>query len=76
MSIKLGVLEHWFDDEPVVPGKTLDERLRNLEAAGYQGIQLSGVSRRESMESIRKSLAASNIKLLIHGRGGRILGSY
>jgi sugar phosphate isomerase/epimerase len=73
MSIKLGVLEHWFDGEPVVPGKTLDERLRNLEAAGFQGIQLSAVSRRESMESIKKSLSSSSIKLLIHGRGGRIL---
>jgi sugar phosphate isomerase/epimerase len=73
MSIKLGVLEHWFDGEPVVPGKTLDERLHNLEAAGYQGIQLSAISRRESMESIKRSLARSNMKLLIHGRGGRIL---
>lgn len=73
MSVKLGVLEHWFDGEPVVPGATLDERLHNLEAAGYQGIQLSSISRRESLDSIKKSLAGSSIKLLIHGRGGRIL---
>ena len=73
MSTKLGVLEHWFDGEPVVPGATLDERLSNLEAAGFQGIQLSSVSRQQSMESIKKSLGSSSIKLLIHGRGGRIL---
>jgi sugar phosphate isomerase/epimerase len=73
MSIKLGILEHWFDGEPVVPGATLDERLRNLEAAGYQGIQLSAVSHRAGLDAVKKSLAGSSIRLLIHGRGGGIL---
>jgi sugar phosphate isomerase/epimerase len=73
MTVNLGVLEHWFDGEPVVPGRTLDERLHNLEAAGFQGIQLSAVSHREGMDAIRKSLANSSVKLLIHGRSGRIL---
>jgi sugar phosphate isomerase/epimerase len=73
MSVNLGVLEHWFDGEPVVPGRTLDERLHNLEAAGYQGIQLSAISHREGMAAIRTSLAGSSIRLLIHGRHGRIL---
>lgn len=73
MTIKLGVLEHWFDGEPVVPGATLAERLANLEAAGYVGIQLSAVSHRAGFESVRKTLAGSNIRLLIHGRHGQIL---
>jgi sugar phosphate isomerase/epimerase len=73
MTVKLGILEHWFDGEPVVPGRTLDERLANLEAAGYQGIQLSAVSQREGMDAIRKSLSQFSIKLLIHGRRGQIL---
>ena len=73
MTVKLGVLEHWFDGEPVVPGRTLDERLHNLEEAGFQGIQLSAVSQREGMDAIRKSLSQSSVKLLIHGRNGRIL---
>lgn len=73
MAVKLGVLEHWFDGEPVVPGRTLDERLHNLDEAGYQGIQLSAVSLREGREAIRKSLSQSSIKLLIHGRRGQVL---
>ena len=73
MTLKLGVLEHWFDGEPVVPGKTLADRLAALEEAGYQGIQLSAASHRQGKESVREALAGSNIRLLIHGRHGRIL---
>jgi sugar phosphate isomerase/epimerase len=73
MTLQLGVLEHWFDGEPVVPGRTLDERLHNLEEAGYQGIQLNAASLREGMDSVRKSLGKFSIKLLIHGRRGQIL---
>jgi sugar phosphate isomerase/epimerase len=73
MTLQLGVLEHWFDGEPVVPGRTLDERLHNLEEAGYQGIQLNAASLREGMHSVRESLSKSSIKLLIHGRRGQIL---
>lgn len=73
MTLQLGTLEHWFDGEPIVPGKTLDERLANLEAAGYQGIQLGSASTQLGLDAIRKSLSRSSIKLLIHGRSGRIL---
>jgi sugar phosphate isomerase/epimerase len=73
MSLKLGVLEHWFDGEPVVPGATLDDRLRNLEEAGYEGIQLSAVSHRAGIESVKASLSKSKIRLLIHGRHAQIL---
>jgi sugar phosphate isomerase/epimerase len=75
MTVKLGVLEHWFDGEPVVPGKTLDERLHNLEEAGYQGIQLSAISHREGKDAIRKALGQSSIKLLIYGRHGQVLAA-
>ena len=43
--LKLGAMEHWFDGEPVVPGKTLAERLANLESWGYQGVQLGVLTR-------------------------------
>lgn len=75
MAIKLGVLEHWFDGEPVVPGKTLADRLAALEEAGYQGIQLSAASHREGIESVKSALANSSIRLLIFGRHGRILAA-
>lgn len=73
MTLQLGTLEHWFDGEPVVPGKTLDERLANLEKAGYQGVQLGAASTRLGLDAIRQSLSRSSIRLLIHGRSGRIL---
>lgn len=73
MTVRLGVLERWFDGEPVVPGRTLAERLHNLEEAGFQGIQLNAVSQREGMAAIRKALGESSVKLLIHGRRGQIL---
>lgn len=73
-DVNLGALEHWFDGEPVVPGTTLDERLANLEAAGFGGIQLSAVSAELGLDAIKASLAKSSVKLLIYGRGGRILG--
>lgn len=74
-DIKLGILEHWFDGEPVIPGRTLADRLKALEEAGFQGIQLGAASTREGIEAISSALRASSIKLLIYGRGGRILGS-
>jgi sugar phosphate isomerase/epimerase len=72
---KLGVLEQWFDGEPVVPGDTLEERLANLEDAGYQGIQLNRLSMELGLPAIKRALAGSSIRLLIHGKGGRILGA-
>ncbi len=74
LDLKLGVLEQWFDGEPVVPGDTLDERLANLDAAGYQGIQLNRISSTLGLPEIKRALANSPVKLLIHGKGGRILG--
>ena len=71
----LGTLEHWFDGEPIVPGKTLDERLSNLEEAGYQGIQLGAASNQLGLKEIQSSLSRSSIKLLIHGRRGSILAA-
>ncbi len=75
MTLKLGVLESWFDGETVVPGKTLEERLANLEAAGYQGIQLCAVSAGLSRADIEAALAKSRIRLLIYGKGGQILAA-
>lgn len=73
MTLKLGILENWFDGEPVIPGKMLKDRLAALEDAGYDGIQLSAVSHREGPEAIRSALSGSSVRLLIHGRHGRIL---
>lgn len=75
MTLKLGVLESWFDGEPVVPGKTLPERLNALDEAGYGGIQLCAVSADLTPEERNAALKNSPVKLLIHGKHGQILGA-
>lgn len=73
---KLGVMEHWFDGEEVVPGATLEERLANLEAWGYQGMQYGARTLRNySLSDLKRIFAQSSIRLLIHGRRGRILAA-
>ena len=77
MTVKLGVLEHWFDGEPVVPGRTLADRLAALEEAGYQGIQLSAVSHREGMDAMIegfKSMLLAVLVLILAWGIGRITG--
>jgi sugar phosphate isomerase/epimerase len=73
MTLKLGVLEHWFDGEPVVPGRTLGDRLQTLQHAGYEGIQLSAVSLREGIDAVKTVMASSPIRWLIHGKHAPIL---
>jgi hypothetical protein len=57
--LKLGAYEAWFDGETIVPGDTLEERLANLEAWGYQGIQLSHPSRELGLAAIQQALVAA-----------------
>lgn len=71
--LKLGTYDFWFDGEPIVPGDTLAERLANLEAWGYQGIQLGRPSRELGWPAIQEALAASRIRLLIAGGGGPLV---
>ena len=73
--LKLGAMEHWFDGEPVVPGKTLAERLANLEAWGYQGVQLGALTRGMGVADLKAAFARTGVRLLIHGRRGQLLAA-
>lgn len=73
--LKLGAMEHWFDGEPVVPGKTLAARLANLEAFDYQGVQLGALTRGMGVPEIKQAFAQSSVKLLIHGRRAQLLAA-
>lgn len=73
--LKLGAYEAWFDGETIVSGETLEERLANLEAWGYQGIQLSQPSRALGLPAIKKALAGSCIRLCIYGGGRGLLSA-
>jgi sugar phosphate isomerase/epimerase len=73
--LKLGTYEAWFDGEVIVPGDTLQERLANLEAWGYQGIQLWRGTMEMGWPAIKKVIDASNIQLCIAGGGGNLLAA-
>jgi len=73
--LKLGTYEAWFDGEVIVPGKTLEERLANLDSWGYQGIQLQRQSIELGLPAIKKALADSPVKLCIYGGGGGLLAA-
>jgi sugar phosphate isomerase/epimerase len=73
--LKLGAYEAWFDGETIVPGETLEERLANLEAWGYQGVQLSRPSRELGLRTIKKALAESGVRLCIYGGGRGLLSA-
>lgn len=73
--LKLGTYEAWFDGEVIVPGETLEERLANLEAWGYQGIQLQRRSLELGLPAIQRALANSPVELCIFGGGGGLLAA-
>jgi sugar phosphate isomerase/epimerase len=73
--LKLGAMEHWFDGEPVVPGKTLAARLANLESWGYQGVQLGALTRGLGVPEIKQAFAQTSVRLLIHGRRAQLLAA-
>ncbi|NLT74774.1 MAG: sugar phosphate isomerase/epimerase [Chloroflexi bacterium] len=71
--IKLGTYESWFDSEPIVPGDTLPEVLRNLASYGYQGIQFGGRFRDLGWDEIGSMIKDSGIQVCIAGGGGNLL---
>jgi sugar phosphate isomerase/epimerase len=73
--LKLGTYEAWFDGEVIVPGETLEERLANLEAWGYQGIQLYRCTAELGVPALKKALAGSRVRLCIYGGGGGLLAA-
>jgi sugar phosphate isomerase/epimerase len=73
--LRLGTYETWFDGEVIVPGDTLEERLTNLEAWGYQGIQLQRRSLELGLPAIQRALANSPVELCIFGGGGGLLAA-
>jgi sugar phosphate isomerase/epimerase len=72
--VKLGAMDHWFDRETVVPGDTIEERLANLAAWGYQGLHPGVVTREIPLADLKRAFANSSVKWLTHARRGRILG--
>jgi len=73
--LKLGTYEAWFDGEVIVPGETLEQRLANLEAWGYQGIQLQRRTTGLGLPAIKEALANSPVELCIFGGGGGLLAA-
>jgi sugar phosphate isomerase/epimerase len=71
--IKLGTYESWFDSEPIVPGDSLPEVLKNLETYGYQGIQIGARYRGLDWDEIGRVMKNSSIRLCIAGGHGRLL---
>lgn len=61
--------------ESLVPGKSLKEKVYNLEEYGYQGIELGGRDVRERLAEIQQVLAESPIKVsaLLGQLGGALL---
>jgi sugar phosphate isomerase/epimerase len=73
---KLGTYEAWFDGEVIVPGDTLEERLANLEAWGYDGIQLQRKTLSQyTLAELKRVFARSSVKLCIHGGGSGLLAA-
>src|SRR5712691_9186063 len=73
---KLATYEAWFDGEVVVPGDTLEERLANLGAWGYDGIQLQRKTLQQySLADLKRIFAGSSVKLCIHGGGSGLLAA-
>lgn len=57
-------------------GETLEERLANLEAWGYQGIQLQRSTIGElGPPAIKKALASNSVQLCIFGGGRGLLAA-
>ena len=73
--LKLGTYEAWFNGETIVPGETLEERLENLEAWGYQGIQLWRGTLELGWPAIKNALKKSPVELCIAGGGRGLLAA-
>jgi sugar phosphate isomerase/epimerase len=73
--LRLGTYEAWFDGEVIVPGETLGARLANLEAWGYQGVQLARGTLQMGWPAIKSALENSPIELCIAGGGRGLLAA-
>ncbi len=62
--------------ENLVPGKTLSEKLQNMERYGFEGIEIWGRNIPERLEEIRSALSSSKIKFstICAGFPGDLLG--
>jgi sugar phosphate isomerase/epimerase len=73
---KLGTYEAWFDGEVIVPGDTLEERLANLEAWGFDGIQIQRKTLEQyTLADLKRATARSSVKICIFGGGLRLLAA-
>jgi sugar phosphate isomerase/epimerase len=69
-ALRLGAYEFWHQNQQIVPGDTLPERLGNLERLGYQLIQLARGTFAGDYGQVRRALLASPIKVAVASVGG------
>jgi len=81
-ALRLGAYERWWQDQPVVPGATLPEKLANLESLGYELIQLTrntfqGVTGVDDAvaQAVKSAFRASTIRPAVAGVGGPSLAA-
>jgi sugar phosphate isomerase/epimerase len=56
-----------------VPGQTLEERLANLEAWGYQGIQVQRPTLQMGIPALKAALATGSVRVCTFRGGGGLL---
>lgn len=70
--MRLGVLESWWDGEPVVPGHDAKEVATAAVDAGFDGLQVGG--RWEDRHAAATEIAGSGLALLEWGRDPSLIG--
>jgi len=63
--------------ENLVPGRTMDEKIRRIEDYGFEGIEVWGNNLPQRFKEIKEALSISRIKLstVCSGYGGDLLGA-
>jgi sugar phosphate isomerase/epimerase len=68
--LRLGAYEFWHQNQQIVPGETLPERLGNLERLGYHLIQLARGTFVGDYSAVKSALRASPIAVAVASVGG------
>jgi sugar phosphate isomerase/epimerase len=68
--LRLGSYEYWYQNQQIVPGATLPERLANLERLGYQLIQLARGTFASDYSQVKRAVGTSPIRVAVASVGG------
>jgi len=71
--MKLGSYDAYFDGDPLVAGETLEERLKNLEAMGFVGVQFCSRSEALGWPALKEAMAKTNLQVALAGGSGGLL---